>query len=276
MKLRTISMIFGCVLMAALGTPAAANVGDDACMECHEDTAAAVMKTVHVAANGVSCESCHGSGDAHIEDPMPENIRTFGSLNADEIIHTCGTCHVDMQPIKSSHFGEGKACLNCHNEGHGAAFVESGQVANRNLVNDISSGLCTDCHTDVRTRMNRPYSHPMNDYDNTCVGCHNPHQTRTDMLGQRMNETCATCHPTQNGPFMFEHLGTRNEGCGGCHEPHGSTHPNLLNRHTTQILCISCHTDTPAFHDQADPRYRQCTACHSAIHGSNISHLLME
>ena len=276
MKLRIFGILFICALLVGATSPVTANVGDDVCMECHEDTAAAVQKTLHVTVNGVSCESCHGSGDLHVEDPNPENIRSFGTMTGGDIFQTCTHCHVDMNLVKSSHFAEGRSCLNCHNEGHSAAFVDSDKVASRALVNDLSSELCLSCHGSVRARMNKPYSHPMDDYDNTCTGCHNPHQTRTDMLGNRMDETCATCHPGKNGPFMFEHMGTRNEGCAGCHDAHGSTHPNLLNRQDTRILCLSCHTDTPAFHDQSDLRYRQCTVCHSAIHGSKFSHLLME
>ena len=260
--------ILGCLLVS--GCFAQAAIDSDVCMDCHEDTVTAVMKTVHVEANMVSCESCHGSAENHIEDPMIDNIGSFSTMDADAIQQVCGSCHADQQPIKSSHYGIGSACLNCHNAGH------ADTIANRAMLNDISGELCLDCHKDVRARMNRPYSHPMDDYDNTCIGCHNAHESRTEQMGNRMDETCATCHPGKNGPFMFEHLGGANTGCGECHEPHGSTHPNLLNRHDTRILCLSCHTDTPVFHDQTDLRYRQCTACHSAIQGSNINHLLME
>ena len=70
---------------------------------------------------------------------------------------------------------------------------------------------------------------------------------------------------------MYVHLGTQYRGCVECHTPHGSPYPNLLNRSTVRFLCLSCHANTPEFHDMSNPRFSNCTACHPAIHGSNAS-----
>jgi len=42
---------------------------------------------------------------------------------------------------------------------------------------------------------------------------------------------------------------------------------HLLVRQPVALLCYQCHTDTPPTHVQ--PTYRDCTRCHSSIHGSN-------
>jgi hypothetical protein len=51
-------------------------------------------------------------------------------------------------------------------------------------------------------------------------------------------------------------------------------------------LCLSCHSQTggprtygsqpPSFHDLTLPRYRNCTTCHTAVHGSNLSPQLLK
>ena len=224
----------------------------------------------------MDCETCHGPGDTHMEDPSPENIRSFRTTSAKEIVSTCGKCHTSMHALKSSHLSTGRACLECHTLGHTTAFTEQNQQPQQSLLKDVSSDLCTRCHAPIRAKMNRPFHHPSDEHDNVCLSCHNPHETRAELTRKAVDTKCASCHPEAGGPFMFVHLGTQNNGCSECHDPHGSTNANLLNRHTTRFLCLSCHTDTPTFHNQADPKFRQCTACHSAIHGSNMNKLFME
>ena len=87
------------------------------------------------------------------------------------------------------------------------------------------------------------------------------------------------------GPFVFEHAPLKVEGCAACHDPHGSANPRLLTRSSVAQLCIECHTNIGTVpgeeptgaaqvpHDVTNPRYRNCTICHSKIHGSNTSRL---
>ncbi len=64
------------------------------------------------------------------------------------------------------------------------------------------------------------------------------------------------------------------EGCGSCHEPHGSANRHLLLYQQVAQLCYQCHAVTPASHVQ--PSYRDCTRCHTAIHGSNSQAFFLE
>jgi predicted CXXCH cytochrome family protein len=70
-----------------------------------------------------------------------------------------------------------------------------------------------------------------------------------------------------------------------CHEPHGSTNPMALTRPRVDQLCLECHSlieggtfgsQPPSFHDLRSPRYRNCTTCHVAVHGSNTSPMLLK
>ena len=69
-------------------------------------------------------------------------------------------------------------------------------------------------------------------------------------------------------------IGLTLEGCGSCHEPHGSANRHLLLYQQVAQLCYQCHAVTPASHVQ--PSYRDCTRCHTAIHGSNSQAFFLE
>jgi uncharacterized paraquat-inducible protein A len=49
---------------------------------------------------------------------------------------------------------------------------------------------------------------------------------------------------------------------------------HLLVRQQVAQLCYECHTVTPSDHVQ--PSFRDCTRCHTAIHGSNFNALFLE
>ena len=275
------SVLFRGLFVAALfglafALPVSADVGDDTCLECHDGVQAAIARTSHTMTNRVSCEACHGAGDVHAEDPTPSNILSYRNSSAKQVMATCNQCHSGRHALKSSHLSYGRACLECHSLGHSTAFTDEGKRPERALLKDASSNLCTRCHAPVKAKMNRPFHHPSDDFDNVCLSCHNSHESRAELQRKVVDNKCGTCHPEAGGPFMYVHLGTQNNGCSECHDPHGSTNPNLLNRSTTRFLCLSCHSDTPDFHNMADPKFRQCTTCHSAIHGSNTNNLFME
>jgi predicted CXXCH cytochrome family protein len=68
------------------------------------------------------------------------------------------------------------------------------------------------------------------------------------------------------------------DGCRSCHQIHGSPNRHLLT-HSRQInLCYECHSgaNTPGFHGAEQFLNEKCTACHTAIHGSNTNQLFLE
>ncbi|NOZ14231.1 MAG: hypothetical protein GXO69_11435 [Acidobacteria bacterium] len=270
------SFLFAVMVCVALSIPVLGDEGNNSCLECHDSVQASIARTPHTFANHVSCEACHGPGNAHAKDPSANNIRSFKNSSAKEIVATCTKCHSDKHPLLSSHLSNGQACLECHSLGHSPVFTDNGKRPERRLLKNISAKLCTRCHAGEKAKMNRPYHHPSDPFGNVCLSCHNPHKTKIELRQNKVDKKCSTCHPETGGPFMYVHLGTQNRGCSECHDPHGSTNPNLLNRNTTRFLCLSCHSDTPDFHNLADPKFRQCTSCHSAIHGSNTSAVFLE
>jgi len=266
-------LIAGVILFGQPSVTAAERIGDDMCLGCHDTLLPALQRTPHYSVNSVECEDCHGPGSDHMEDPSPENIISFRQQAGREITDICKSCHTEFH-TGSSHYEEQRSCLSCHDMWHSDATVSDDPTPNVHLVKSKTESLCTTCHQKVAHDFMKPYRHKQVLFANVCLNCHNPHQSERELRARQIERKCITCHPDAGGPFVYVHLGTRHEGCLECHVPHGTPNPNLLTRPDPRFLCLSCHTDVPAFHDQTDPRYRQCTSCHTAVHGSNVSRKL--
>ncbi len=124
-----------------------------------------------------------------------------------------------------------------------------------------------------------------------CVQCHDPHgldikKPVGGLAMARLNQICAPCHRDQSRPFVFEHPALR-EGCTTCHAPHGSVSSKLL-RERDVNLCLKCHAQIQGnlvpgetFIGQVPHnqflRMGTCwsSGCHTAVHGSNMSRLLL-
>jgi hypothetical protein len=88
--------------------------GEESCVECHEDMGELKESDLH---NNLSCETCHGPGLTHVENPDSSNFilpegRDF-----------CGLCH-DKNPARKSQaviqvelkeHNPDKSCTSCHN-----------------------------------------------------------------------------------------------------------------------------------------------------------------
>src|SRR5262245_17419962 len=77
---------------AAPATPPAGYAGSDTCALCHDDRATEIARTLHgqvrnarTPAANLGCESCHGPGQAHVDDDAKGHIRKFGEIKPAEI-----------------------------------------------------------------------------------------------------------------------------------------------------------------------------------------------
>jgi DmsE family decaheme c-type cytochrome len=273
---------------ASKEAPKVAYVGSETCQACHEEPAKHLKGSVHHSLlkeskvpNGTNgCESCHGPGSVHAEDPKKENILTFENEAAKLRSDACLACHGKKEALadfrRSAHRFQQIACDQCHATGSAEAF-HSMRSAEEMKKTD-GTRLCLDCHGEVRMAFSMPFHHRVKEGYLQCIDCHTEHGGfRTGRKGnEQTNETCARCHAEKDGPFLFEHVPARVGGCLSCHFPHGSTNPRMLIRNTVRLLCLECHTNTTAFHNQALERYQNCTVCHTSIHGSNHSTLFFE
>lgn len=245
-------------------------VGMDTCATCHEDQAKAFKNGAHGAAMAAkyddtlkkSCETCHGPGADHADNPAKTNIQRVPKPAA------CLSCHPKSQNLMAlnlpAHARNGILCLDCHVPGHSPA-------GDKPLLAAKPALLCAKCHGDIAAKFMLPYAHRQGDKAFDCTACHTVHgENRTGRLAESgKTGVCAECHIDKAGPYVFPHPPRNVNGCVACHTPHGSTNPKMLTRYRVFDLCLECHTGLPKFHDITKPRYQGCQNCHIAVHGSN-------
>jgi DmsE family decaheme c-type cytochrome len=281
-------------------TPPASSdfIGSTVCKACHPDVWLNFYKNPHYKsiASGdlppekTGCEGCHGPGKAHVEARGGRSTipHAFSLMDTRQTLEDCLKCHAKnfskVNIWRSSHTMADVACTACHS-------IHKSTVP-LYLLAKKQADLCYTCHVDVRSQFSMPFKHRVNEGVMTCTDCHNPHGAfaptwrmgnRPYMVHQALgNEIpCVKCHTDKRGPWVFEHGPVKVEGCDVCHYPHGATNAKLLRRPVVFTLCLECHNDPSppdggsgvlaqsATHNMLDPRYRQCTACHVRIHGSN-------
>lgn len=282
-------------------------VGSEACQACHEDQAKNFTGTKHAKLGQIAswknkaqgCESCHGPGRLHIEDATnPKGIISFKNKNSKQISETCLGCHAGKEAHnnyrRGEHWRSDVGCTDCHSS-HGAPMPNSrpgsmtlvGETTHQNpgiattaMLRQSEPQLCLTCHTETKAQFTKPFHHKVLEGAMNCSSCHNAHggfESKQTKLAVGADITCINCHSNRQGPFVFEHAPLKTEGCMACHTPHGTSNPKLLIRSTARQLCMECHSSitaqaapgTPSFHDQANVRWKDCTVCHAAIHGSN-------
>lgn len=257
-----------------------------ACADCHADQAKANPHSAIPAkhANAI-CESCHGDGTAHMEGGGDKEKITLprGRAGADS---TCLSCH-DKSTENISRRGGMHAnsaavnCFTCH------SIHSSKSEHLLATANELS--LCSSCHsTQAASMRNKPYAHRVGRGGMECSTCHEPHgrRGRESLKQTASGETaCVTCHSDKRGLFVFPHGANSVGDCTSCHETHGSSNARQLKRATVQQVCIECHSpiggitlasQPPSFHNLSQPRFQNCTTCHTAVHGSNRSPQLLK
>jgi DmsE family decaheme c-type cytochrome len=266
--------------------PASGYAGSDACVLCHEDQGKNIEHSRHGWAKDVrtpaatqGCESCHGPGQAHIDDEAKGHIKKFKALKAVDINQTCLTCHNRGNHAGwegSTHEARNLSCTTCHS-------VHNPKSFEKQLVKVTQTELCATCHRVQVAKTERAVAHmPVREGKMTCSSCHNPHGSISNVkalkVGSSVAESCTSCHTEMRGPVLWEHAPVR-ENCATCHDPHGSSNDRMLVVRMP-MLCQRCHVATrhPAsIYDRDEITVnksnrmfgRSCVNCHSNIHGSN-------
>jgi len=257
-------------------------VGQETCLSCHDEAMGAYKDSPHhVAADPRSpaatqgCESCHGPGSKHVEDPTSVKPMSFASMTAEQADATCITCHSKGEHALwdgSQHEARGVACITCHS-------VHTPVSETASLKKKTQTDICASCHRDKVSKVDRSGHMPVREGKMECSTCHNIHGTTNVKLlraGDSIADSCVSCHADKRGPFLWEHAPGR-DGCVTCHDPHGSSNDRMLVA-KPPALCQQCHIATrhpSTIYDaglvatSSRVFARSCVTCHSTIHGSN-------
>jgi DmsE family decaheme c-type cytochrome len=262
-------------------------VGSDTCAACHGDVSEHLAGTPHgksgfAKLSDLGCETCHGPGSAHAEDPdNPALHPRVDKLPVRQQSQVCTTCHKGGSQFfwkGSHHETRGLSCVTCHS-------VHSPKTQRAQLKTATEMEQCFSCHKDTRAETWKTSHHPIREGKVSCSDCHNPHGSATPKMirAASVNDQCYTCHTEKRGPFLWEHPPVR-ENCLNCHTPHGSNHLKLQ-KTSVPYICQQCHANTrhpgtlydgfrvPTLEDPARGSNRlfnrACLDCHAAVHGSN-------
>lgn len=183
--------------------------GATVCATCHEQEAAIKQRGYH---RDISCETCHGPGEAHVENPgevkppAPRDRRFCPNCHAFDPSRPMGFPQIN--PVTHNPM---KPCISCHN----AHDPKPPTVPSE----------CAACHAEIeRTKSVSPHALL------TCTTCHEvPEQHKitprtVDVSKPRSREFCGQCHSVESkvkGPpkvDLTEHY--VKYVCWQCHYPH--------------------------------------------------------
>ncbi len=260
--------------------------GSETCVVCHTDQEASLKGTQHGRARNprspaaaTGCESCHGPGQAHVDDEAKGHILKFAAMKPADASQTCLSCHnrgAHAAWDGSTHEGRNLSCVTCHSVHKPSSFEHQ-------LVKATETQLCATCHRAQVVKTERAVAHmPVREGKLACSTCHNPHGSISNVknlkVGSSVTELCTSCHAEMRSPVLWEHAPVK-ESCTTCHDPHGSSNDRMLVVRMP-MLCQRCHVATrhPAtIYDnnavtvsKSNRMFgRSCVNCHSNIHGSN-------
>ncbi len=189
----------------------------------------------------------------------------------------CAECHDDLARAFAGtpHAASPAGCEGCH--GPGQEHIQGqGDVTKIRRFETLSGGevaeVCLGCHQKGRVVNWMGGTHEVRKLD--CLKCHNPHPggaVPVHLLRQPEPTLCGGCHPTERTKFLRSgHMPLR-EGrltCTSCHNPHGTVNERLLDEHSINETCYSCHAEKRGPFLWEHPPVREgCTTCHDP-HGS--------
>lgn len=254
------------------------------CASCHDDP--------HRGALRGSCTDCHTqrSFDEHVAARHAEHLPLIGG-------HAgvgCRDCHAADGPHALETLRgplaqpPARACLDCHESPHGAAFLRG----TARLAGERLEASCRACHAhehdtfrDERLDLS-PRQHAFTGFtleaphaDLGCAQCHDPvRATFAERHPGRGADSCAACHGDPHGG-QFDQGPFAAQGCVACHdrqafEPHAFG-PELHARAAFPLTDSHLAADCDACHQVPGPgmprTFRgtpvRCESCHADAHG---------
>ena len=260
-------------------------IGETACVDCHDEQMGVRHSPHHrstdprTPAAKQSCETCHGPGGKHLDDPVLNPMRDFKKIKPAEVTPSAPPATTAASTRSGTAASTKRA--GCRARRATACTRPSPNRASSRQKTQLE--VCATCHRDKVSKLDRSGHMPVREGKMQCSTCHNTHGTTNVKLlrkGDSIAELCTSCHAEKRGPYLWEHAPGR-DGCVTCHDPHGSPNERMLVA-KPPILCQRCHVGTrhpSTIYDAAligsSPSAsirvyaRSCVTCHAAIHGSN-------
>lgn len=181
-------------------------IGNGYCADCHDDIAELKSSGYHFS---LSCESCHGAGIEHSEDP--EEI----TPNMPHQREFCSHCHT-------------------YNLSRPTGFPQINPIAHNPL------DACTACHD--------PHNPEPTEVPQECSACHTQ-IARTKSVSSHVKLDCGDCHEAPqehkiNPRLVKPTKPIRREFCGQCHSTKSDYRGALkidMIEHGENYLCWQCH-----------------------------------
>ena len=117
------------------------------------------------------CESCHGPGSKHVDDPGTFPVKNLNKLPPQEVSATCTTCHNRGEHALwdgSQHEARKLSCTTCHS-------VHAYKSETKQLKAKTQAAVCATCHRDKVAKLDRSGHMPVREGKMQCSTCHNTH-----------------------------------------------------------------------------------------------------
>lgn len=212
-------------------------VGTATCLACHDGRSGMDMSHFTQGPHkGVSCETCHGPGYAHVRAGGHGIglIRNPARLPFAQSSQVCAQCHADSVAghAQSAHaLSRGASCHDCHDT-HRTGLLRGVDVPRPGPPRmEAISEFCGKCHETQSTQFLES-GHAKSGVV-TCVSCHDMHRRDSFTADPTDNRLCQQCHGSaflgfntearidfHTGPFHpVDPAGSGASRCSACHMP---------------------------------------------------------
>jgi len=210
------------------------------CDGCHFTGYMSTQKRVERA---IGCESCHGPGSKHSNEPKSPIFRAslVDPMRTNEV---CLQCHMRNRDkrIKSENLSSKEMWMSAKDYPYGyeagKALIDYKLPAPFTLREETKEFWANGAAQKNRTQGNEYIHDPMYMHGITCINCHNPHKLTNTAKKPQGNDACVKCHSF--GSVIGPHQNTLQEHTRHKPDSKGS-------------LCIECHMPKTAKHTGKSP-----------------------